>query len=191
MWYFNQKQTEELYNRKYFEAAKDFEAAEQSFANRFAKKADQTVVQSDFHPESYGTDNFKVLIDPNSGPKALPNANMVGDAMTYKCNEWYQQGLKELANPATATSGISKIREGCRQCYKQYKNYLKPRDLTRSGINGGEKIPAKFHECMKILDNMNVNKGGSVVKAKKELEVLGTTFEEVFQQLGDLMRQVG
>ena len=191
VWYFNQKQTEELYNRKYFEAAKDFEAAEQSFANRFAKKADQTVVQSDFHPESYGTDNFKVLIDPNSGPKALPNANMVGDAMTYKCNEWYQQGLKELANPATATSGISKIREGCRQCYKQYKNYLKPRDLTRSGINGGEKIPAKFHECMKILDNMNVNKGGSVVKAKKELEVLGTTFEEVFQQLGDLMRQVG
>lgn len=191
VWYFNQKQTEELYNRKYFEAAKDFEAAEQSFANRFAKKADQTVVQSDFHPESYGTDNFKVLIDPNSGPKALPNANMVGDAMTYKCNEWYQQGLKELANPATATSGISKIREGCRQCYKQYKNYLKPRDLTRSGINGGEKIPAKFHECMKILNDMNVNQGGSVVKAKKELEVLGTTFEEVFQQLGDLMRQVG
>ena len=86
VWYFNQKQTEELYNRKYFEAAKDFEAAEQSFANRFAKKADQTVVQSDFHPESYGTDNFKVLIDPDSGSKALPNPNMVGDAMTYKCN---------------------------------------------------------------------------------------------------------
>ena len=191
VWYFNQKQTEELYNRKYFEAAKDFEAAEQSFANRFAKKADQTVVQSDFHPESYGTDNFKVLIDPNSGPKALPNANMVGDAMTYKCNEWYHQGLKELADPATATSGISKIREGCRQCYKQFKNYLKSRDLTRAGINGGEKIPAKFHEYMKILNDMNVNEGGSVVKAKKELEVLGTTFEEVFQQLGDLMRQVG
>ena len=38
---------------------------------------------------------------------------------------------------------------------------------------------------------MNVNEGGSVVKAKKELEALGTTFEAVFQQLGDLMRQVG
>lgn len=191
VWYFNQKQTEELYNRKYFEAAKDFEAAEQSFANRFAKKADQTVVQSDFHPESYGTDNFKVLIDPDSGSKALPNPNMVGDAMTYKCNEWYHQGIKELANPATTTSGISKIREGCRQCYKQYKNYLKPRDLTRAGINGGEIIPKEFHKYMEILHNMNVNKGGSVVKAKKELEALGTTFEEVFQQLGDLMRQVG
>lgn len=191
VWYFNQKQTEELYNRKYFEAAKDFEAAEQSFANRFAKKADQTVVQSDFHPESYGTDNFKVLIDPDSGSKALPNPNMVGDAMTYKCNEWYHQGIKELANPATTTSGISKIREGCRQCYKQYNNYLKPRDLTRAGINGGEIIPKEFHKYMEILHNMNVNKGGSVVKAKKELEALGTTFEEVFQQLGDLMRQVG
>ena len=144
VWYFNQKQTEELYNRKYFEAAKDFEAAEQSFANRFAKKADQTVVQSDFHPESYGTDNFKVLIDPDSGSKALPNPNMVGDAMTYKCNEWYHQGIKELANPATTTSGISKIREGCRQCYKQYNNYLKPRDLTRAGINGGEIIPKEI-----------------------------------------------
>ena len=191
VWYFNQKQTEELYNRKYFEAAKDFEAAEQSFANRFAKKADQTVVQSDFHPESYGTDNFKVLIDPDSGSKALPNPNMVGDAMTYKCNEWYHQGIKELANPATTTSGISKIREGCRQCYKQYNNYLKPRDLTRAGINGGEIIPKEFHKYMEILHNMNVNKGGSVVKAKKELEALGTTFEAVFQQLGDLMRQVG
>lgn len=191
VWYFNQKQTEELYNRKYFEAAKDFEAAEQSFANRFAKKADQTVVQSDFHPESYGTDNFKVLIDPNSGPKALPNANMVGDAMTYKCNEWYQQGLKELANPATAASGISKIREGCRQCYKQFKNYLKSRDLTRAGINGGEKIPQTFYKYMEILNNMNVNKGGSVVDAKRELAACGTTFEEVFKQLGDLMRQIG
>ena len=191
VWYFNQKQTEELYNRKYFEAAKDFEAAEQSFANRFAKKADQTVVQSDFHPESYGTDNFKVLIDPDSGSKALPNPNMVGDAMTYKCNEWYHQGIKELANPATTTSGISKIREGCRQCYKQYNNYLKPRDLTRAGINGGEIIPKEFHKYMEILHNMNVNRGGSVVKAKKELEALGTTFEAVFQQLGDLMRQVG
>ncbi len=191
VWYFNQKQTEELYNRKYFEAAKDFEAAEQSFANRFAKKADQTVVQSDFHPESYGTDNFKVLIDPDSGAKALPDPNLVGDAMTYKCNEWYQQGMKELANPGTATSGISKIREGCRQCYKQYKNYLAPRDLTRAGINGGQKIPKEFHKYMEILDNMNVNKGGSVVNAKRELEALGTTFEEVFQQLGDLMRQVG
>lgn len=191
VWYFNQKQTEELYNRKYFEAAKDFEAAEQGFANRFAKKADQTVVQSDFHPESYGTDNFKVLIDPDSGAKALPDPNLVGDAMTYKCNEWYHQGMKELSNPATATSGISKIREGCRQCYKQYKNYLAPRDLTRAGINGGERIPKEFHKYMEILDNMNVNRGGSVVKAKKELEALGTTFEAVFQQLGDLMRQVG
>ena len=191
VWYFNQKQTEELYNRKYFEAAKDFEAAEQGFANRFAKKADQTVVQSDFHPESYGTDNFKVLIDPDSGAKALPDPNLVGDAMTYKCNEWYHQGMKELANPATATSGISKIREGCRQCYKQYKNYLAPRDLTRAGINGGERIPKEFHKYMEVLNNMNVNEGGSVVKAKKELEALGTTFEAVFQQLGDLMRQVG
>ena len=44
---------------------------------------------------------------------------------------------------------------------------------------------------MRVLKEMDVNKGGSVVKAKQELERLGTSFEKVFQQLGDLMREVG
>ncbi len=198
VWYFNQKQTEELYNREYFKQANGFEAADQSIANRFAKKTDQTVIQSDWHPESYGNENYKILTDTDwdAGAKKLADANRVGDAMTYKCNEWYQQGMKELANPETAASGISKIREGCRQCVKQYENFLLPRNITRLHANGGlfgggNKIPEKFHTCMQILKGMDPNKGGSVVKAKRELERLGTSFEKVFQQLGDLMREVG
>ena len=191
VWYFNQKNTEELYNRKYFESANGFEAAEQRFADRFAKKADQTVVQSDFHPESYGTDNFKHLMDPNKKAVKLPDAELVGDAMTYKCKEWYEQGVKELANPSTATSGISKIREACRQCTKQFDNYVNPRNLTRQDYGRPSKIPERFFDYIRIMKDMDVNKGGSVVKAKRELEKLGTSFENVFIELGELMKQIG
>ena len=104
--------------------------------------------------------------------------------------------MKELANPETAASGISKIREGCRQCVKQYENFLLPRNITRLHANGGlfgggNKIPEKFHTCMQILKGMDPNKGGSVANAKKQLEALGTNFEKVFQQLGDLMKEIG
>ena len=190
--YFNQIETEKMYNKKYYkEYHGQYAVTTETNAAKFAKNADQTVIQSDFHPESYGNENFKILSDANSKTKALADANMVGDAMTYKCNEWYFQGMKELADPKTASAGIAKIREGCRQCYKQYDNYLSPRNMTRSGVNGGNKIPPEFHAYMRILKEMDVNKGGSVLKAKRELEHLGTSFEKVFQQLGDLMREVG
>lgn len=190
--YFDQVETEKMYNEKYYkEYHGEHAVSTESKYTQFAKEADQTVIQSDLHPESYGNDNFKILSDANSKTKALADANKVADAMTYKCNEWYQQGMKELADPKTASAGIAKIREGCRQCYKQYDNYLSPRNITRSGVNGGNKIPTEFHAYMRVLKEMDVNKGGSVVKAKQELERLGTSFEKVFQQLGDLMREVG
>ena len=190
--YFDQVETEKMYNDKYYKEYHGQHAVTtEKNAAQFAKNADQTVIQSDLHPESYGNDNFKILSDANSKTKALADANKVADAMTYKCNEWYQQGMKELADPKTASAGIAKIREGCRQCYKQYDNYLSPRNITRSGVNGGNKIPPEFHAYMRVLKEMDVNKGGSVVKAKQELERLGTSFEKVFQQLGDLMREVG
>ena len=189
--FFDQTKTEQLYNRKYFETANEFVAAEQSFADRFAKKADQTVVQSDLHPESYGTENFKILSDKTKGAVHLKDADMVADAMTYKCQEWFSQGVKELSNPSTATSGIAKIREACRQCTKQYDNYLNPRNITRQDAGRGNMIPAEFHRYMSILKDVDVNKGGTIVKAKRELERYGMTFEMVFQQLGDLMRKIG
>jgi hypothetical protein len=190
--YFDQVETEKMYNKKYYkEYHGEHAVSTESRYTQFAKEADQTVIQSDLHPESYGNDNFKILSDANSKTKALADANKVADAMTYKCNEWYQQGMKELADPKTASAGIAKIREGCRQCYKQYDNYLSPRNITRSGVNGGNKIPPEFHAYMRVLKEMDVNKGGSVVNAKRELERLGTSFEKVFQQLGELMREVG
>ncbi len=190
--YFDQVETEKLYNKKYYkEYHGEHAVSTESNYSKFAKEADQTVIQSDLHPESYGTDNFKTLADKTKVTESLPDANMVGDAMTFKCNEWYEQGVKEMKNAATAPSGISKIREACRQCTKQYDNYLSPRNITRSGVNGGNKIPPEFHAYMRILKEMDVNKGGSVVKAKKQLEALGTNFEKVFQQLGDLMKEVG
>ena len=190
--YFDQVETEKLYNKKYYKQYNgQYAVATESRYTQFAKEADQTVIQTDLHPESYGNENFKILSDKTKGAVHLKDADMVADAMTYKCQEWFSQGMKELSNPATATSGIAKIREACRQCTKQYENYLNPRNITRQDVGRGNMIPPEFHRYMSILKDVDVNKGGTIVKAKRELERYGMTFEMVFQQLGDLMRKIG
>lgn len=191
--YFDQKEIEMIYSQTMYEIAEN-DGGQLSSYMKFMKECDHTIIQSDIHPESYGTENYKIMSDATRAAEALPDVGKVAEATKYKCMEWYSEGLKLLAssNREYQKVGISKIREGFRQCYKQFNNYIINRNSARMVANGKSFISDELFEIMSILRQTDVKTGGiSVAEAIFALRQKGISPEGLFDYLRVITLEIG
>lgn len=163
----------------------------------FNKRMDQTLVQDlpgRLHPESYAEANLNVLLDDMKVADPLPEPEIVAKAATYKCMEWWGPGerLLRLGTEQAEIDGLACMREGLRQCKKQFENYIVPRNKARSGFIGGNKIPESMHAAMAIIDDLDVNSGSvKIMQAIEALKMIGYEPKALFNDLGRMFIEIG
>lgn len=163
----------------------------------FAKRMDQTIVEDTvgkLHPESYRADNLKVLLNDKMLSDPLPEPEIVAKAATFKCTEWWEAGerLLRMGTEQADIDGLSFMREGLRQCKKQFENYIVPRNAARSGFIGGNKIPQSMHAAMAIIGDLDVNSGSvKIMQAIEALKMIGYEPKALFNDLGRMFIEIG
>lgn len=163
----------------------------------FAKRMDQTIVEDTvgkLHPESYGAENLKILLDDAKLSDPLPEPEIVAKAATFKCTEWWEAGerLLRVGTEQADLDGLSFMREGLRQCKKQFENYIVPRNAARSGFIGGNKIPQSMHAAMAIIGDLDVNSGSTqIMQAIEALKIVGYEPKALFSDLGRMFLEIG
>lgn len=201
--FFEQKYTERVYNRKFFEKAKGYKAKDQAAADRFGKKMDQTIIEDAVnHPESFGPDDVGLLMDKNRHHESLSDPNKVADAIIYKSEERFIEAEAKLAKAdlmadpqervKLQSEAINDLLEGNRMTAKDANNFVIPMDEARADFNGGllvsDRLQRGIEHCQ-LVDQANPI---DINELQVRVESEGyASFSELAHDLGETMRRVG
>ena len=203
----NQELVDKIYKEKFYqESTGGFKAdtadapvkLKEKIESRYGQKMDQTIIQDELkHAESYGTDVKKMLGKQHA--EALDDPLQVSKAVKNKGMERFENGRKMLRDAEAITDpaeklakqadAIGEMMEGARQEVKIYDQFAVPRDLARANVNGGSKIPDKLHKAIEQLRKFE--NGAKLEDVESALESLGYTLEEVAEEMGNAMFNIG
>lgn len=192
--FFTQNEIQESYAEALYKIVKNEDGTMPEYLE-FMKKCDQSVIQADYHPDSYGMENALVMTDPKRMAEALPDVELAAKTTEYKCLEWWEEGviLWKTGVPEMKEVGVAKMRESFRQCYKQFYNFTVKRNGARVIVNGKSVIPDNMYTLMQLFKQTDVAPSGSM-KVGELLFVLhqmGTSPEQVFSMMRKLTLEIG
>lgn len=201
--YFNQKATEQLYNRHLHKEALGYEANSQAAADKFAHKVDRTVIEDvAHHQESFGKEDVGRMMDSTRHAESLQNPNKVSDAIIYKSEERFTRADELFKKSDTITDhwekmevqrqAINELLEGGYMTAKDADNFVIPMDIARKDVNGGLLVSNKLQRAIEHCRLVDTKDPISVAQLELRIKSEGyNSFSELAQDLGETMRRVG
>lgn len=201
--YFNQKTTEQMYNRHLHKEALGYEANSQAAADKFAHKVDRTVIEDVAqHPESFGKEDVGRMMDSTRHVESLENPNKVSDAIIYKSEERFSRAEELFRKSDTITDhwekmevqrqAINELLEGGYMTAKDADNFVIPMDQARADVNGGLLVSNKLQRAIEHCRLVDTKDPINVMQLELRIKSEGyNSFSELAKDLGETMRRVG
>ena len=217
--YFEQEMTRELYNREFYNVVKkntlppvssgpihlnketleSMQQVEQQLANRYAKQADQTVIEDvATNLESYGAD-VKSMTDSRLWSQGLKNPNKVAEAIVHKGKSRFAEAKKmfdeakgiadDMARMNKQADALNEIFEGCRSNVKTF-DIINGRDAQRISINGALQVSDRLRKGIDMMRKLTSDGTTDIDIVEYGLQQIGYSLESICDDLGATLLKV-